>query len=88
MEQQTMRVASRLGLHARPATDLVNAAKKFKSAVAITKVSTGQSADAKSILKLLSISCAFNDEIILNVDGEDEKEAMAYLSTMIKDGLL
>jgi phosphocarrier protein len=58
------------GLHARPATQLVNLIKNVASEVQLVK--DGKSVNPKSILGVLTVGAGHGDEIEVVVEGEDE----------------
>lgn len=70
------------GLHARPATQFVKLAKSFASDIQITV--NGQTASAKSAVKLMLLGVKENDHASLRVNGEDEAEAFSALSTFLQ----
>jgi phosphocarrier protein HPr len=72
---------NKTGLHARPAAKLVQTTKKFRSKISIIK--GNQEADAKSVIRILSLGAEQWDKIIIKADGEDEKEAFEVLKTLI-----
>jgi phosphocarrier protein len=72
---------NRTGLHARPAAKLVQTTKKFRSKISIIK--GNQEADAKSVIRILSLGAEQWDKIVIKADGEDEKEAFEVLKTLI-----
>ena len=62
----------------------------MKSSSVIVKLSTGlharpamKSADAKSILSVLSIGIMQDNEILIKADGEDEEMAVATLCEFV-----
>ena len=72
---------NKTGLHARPAAKLVQTTKKFRSKISIIK--GNQEADAKSVIRILSLGAEQWDKIVIKADGEDEKEAFEVLKTLI-----
>ncbi|HBG16153.1 MAG TPA: HPr family phosphocarrier protein [Firmicutes bacterium] len=74
MRELKVKIKTETGLHARPASLLVNAVSKFKSKITIEK--DGQEANLQSILGLLSLGVSQNDEIIIKASGKDEDEAI------------
>ena len=88
MYEKSVQVCNVTGLHARPATDLVNAAKKFKSKIEISCEQEGEilSANAKSIVMLLSLGAGQGTLVTLSADGEDEVEAVDSLTDLINSG--
>ncbi|MVP01398.1 HPr family phosphocarrier protein [Paenibacillus lutrae] len=84
--EKTFKVTSDTGIHARPATALVNASNKFKSNVFAE--SKGKKVTMKSILGVLSLGLEENDILTLSAEGEDAAEAIAALEEiMIKEEL-
>ncbi|HBK67016.1 MAG TPA: HPr family phosphocarrier protein [Firmicutes bacterium] len=74
MRELKVKIKTETGLHARPASLLVNTVSKFKSKITIEK--DGQEANLQSILGLLSLGVSQNDEIIIKASGKDEDEAI------------
>ena len=58
------------GLHARPASELVKICQTSKADIKIIK--DGSETNPKSILGLMSLRISFNDEIDVEILGEDE----------------
>ena len=85
MIQNNITVVNKSGLHARPASNLVKAASKFKAKININK--SEKNYDAKSILGILSAGISCGTEITLVCDGEDEAEALKSLTELIESGL-
>lgn len=73
------------GIHARPAGELVKAAKGFASAIKITKGE--KSADAKKIFGLMGLGVKQGEEILVQAEGEDEEQAAAGLEAFLKGNL-
>jgi phosphocarrier protein len=74
-------IVNRLGLHARAAAKLVQAAGRFESRVSLRK--DGEEVDAKSILGLLLLAAAQGSRVTLRCDGSDEEAAMRALTELI-----
>jgi phosphocarrier protein len=74
-------IKNRLGLHARAAGKLVEAAQLFKSKITLTK--DDFEADVRSILSLISLGCPYNTEVELTATGEDASEAIKAISAVI-----
>ncbi len=71
------------GLHARPASDFIGLASKFKSKIVIRKVDDEEEANAKSIVMLLALGLAQGEEVEVYAKGEDEVEAVDALVALI-----
>ena len=68
-----------MGIHARPAGNLVKFAKGFDSDITITNLSNGKSADAKKLFALLGIAAKCQDKVTVTVEGSDEDAAFDAL---------
>ncbi len=77
------------GMHARPAGELVSLAKKFSSRILVTRLKDAEgnivqkteksaakiTADAGKIFALMGLGIRQGEEILVQAEGEDEKEA-------------
>ena len=80
MEKREFTITSETGIHARPATILVQAASKFSSDITLSY--EGKSVNLKSIMGVMSLGVG------QNANGDDEKEALDTVAeTMKKEGL-
>ncbi|ANS75411.1 PTS maltose transporter subunit IIBC [Paenibacillus yonginensis] len=85
--EKTFRIIDEDGIHARPATALVNTANKFKDAEAFAEAK-GKKVTLKSILGVLSLGLEKGDSITLSATGGSEAEVIQALSdVMINEGL-
>ena len=71
------------GIHARPAGELVKAAKEFSSKITITK--DGKSGDCKKIFGVMALAVKCGNEVTITVEGEDEERNIKILSNMMVD---
>ncbi len=74
MKKEEIVLKNETGLHARPASELVKIANKFKSNIEI-KVGE-KTANAKSILAIMSLGIKTNTNIEVECEGEDEEIAL------------
>lgn len=70
------------GIHARPATVLVQRANQFKSDMTITLDTV--STDLKSIMGVLSLGITRGSTIHISINGSDEVEAMESIAKVIQ----
>lgn len=63
------------GLHARPASMIVEFAKSFEGQIVITKGE--KTAKANSIMSLLALGAVANDEVVVSVEGSDPADTAA-----------
>lgn len=73
MIEKKVTVNNRLGLHARPSAKVVQTASKFKSEIYLIKGT--MTVNVKSMLGVMALAAEFGTELLLRVDGEDEKDA-------------
>uniref|UniRef100_UPI0040577F28 HPr family phosphocarrier protein n=1 Tax=Acetatifactor sp. TaxID=1872090 RepID=UPI0040577F28 len=78
-------IKDELGIHARPAGMLVKEASAFPCSITISK--DGKEVDAKRILGIMGLGAKCGQEIVLTADGEQEEEAIAKLSTFLRENL-
>ena len=71
-----------VGLHARPATVFVQKAKQYSSDIWVTY--NGKEANAKSILRILTLGAGYGAKVNLRAEGEDAREALAGLKELIE----
>lgn len=81
MTEKLVKITNKTGLHARPATDFVKEAKKYKSNILVEF--NGKKADGKSVLGILTLGVSQGSTIKIYVDGEDEGEAVKALIDLI-----
>jgi len=79
--EKTFTLKNKLGIHARPAAELVKLAGKYKSKIAL--VTEKKTADAKSLLLVMSLGAKMEDVLTVKIEGEDETEAMSAFETLI-----
>lgn len=84
MVEKKIRIVNQIGLHARPASLVVNMAKAYKSSVEFIK--DGKVYNGKSIMGVLSMAAKMDDEISIRVSGEDEAAALTELARLIESG--
>ena len=86
MEKRDFHIIAETGIHARPATLLVQAASKFGSDINLEY--NGKSVNLKSIMGVMSLGVGQNADVTITAEGDDEKDALdAIADTMKKEGL-
>ena len=86
VEQRTLRVTGRLGLHARAAANLVRIASQFHSTITLQRLDNSVEADAKSILSILMLAASRGTELRVTAEGEDAPAALnAVLDLFARD---
>jgi phosphocarrier protein HPr len=83
MPEITLTVNHEVGLHARPASMFVQTAAKFSADIEVTHGEN--TANAKSILNVLTLGVNKGAEIIIKAEGDDAHEALKALEELVLD---
>lgn len=83
MKRVELELVNRLGLHARAASKLVQAASGFDSRVWLAH--SDKRVNAKSIMGVLLLAAPCGSELTLEVDGPDEDEAARTIAELVAD---
>lgn len=87
MLQREYKIVDETGIHARPATLLVQAASKFESNIELEF--KGRKVNLKSIMGVMSLGVGKDADVVIYADGSDEEDAInAVEETMKKEGLI
>lgn len=84
MITENAEVVNKLGIHARPAAQIVKAASIFDCTVKLTV--DGDSVNAKSIMGVMTLAACRGSIIEVTADGDDETEAVEAVIRLIRDG--
>ncbi len=76
-------ITNKLGLHARPASQIVKTAAVAKAKFWIEK--DGERINGKSILGVMMLAAAQGSKLMLEADGEDEQELIANLVKLFQN---
>lgn len=86
MQKADFHVTADTGIHARPATLLVQTASKFQSEIEL--IYNDKAVNLKSIMGVMSLGVSKGSDVTITVEGDDEDEAMAAIKeTMVNEGL-
>ena len=78
-------ITDELGIHARPAGQLVKAASGFQSSIQIG--TPAKMVDAKRIMGVMGLALKQGDTLTMKFDGQDEEEAAKAIETFLKENL-
>lgn len=84
MIEKTYRINNSTGLHARPATLLVQKANSFSCKISL--VNGDKKANAKSIMSIIALGIGPREEVTVITDGEKETEAMEAIGELLESG--
>ena len=73
------------GIHARPAGELVKAAKAFECGIKLEK--DGKAGDCKKIFGIMGLGVKKDNAVVITFDGADEDAACEAISKFMQDNL-
>jgi phosphocarrier protein len=82
MASRTVTVTNPLGIHARPAALVVQAAAKFQSDVTLSKGDVGD-VNGKSIMGVMMLAAENGAEVTVAAEGPDAEAAVATLADLL-----
>jgi phosphocarrier protein HPr len=82
MQDRTVTIVNKLGLHARAAAKFVTLASSFASEIKLAR--DGQEVNGKSIMGVMMLAASRGCEVRLTAAGADEREAIARLAELIE----
>ena len=80
MPQRTVQIVNKLGLHARPAAEIVKTAARFKSEITIVRDEL--EVNGKSIMGVMMLAAEFGSTILLRAEGADADAALDALTAL------
>jgi phosphocarrier protein HPr len=81
MPEREARIVNKLGIHARPAAEIVKTAGKFKSNITIVR--DDLEVNAKSIMGVMMLAAECGATITLRATGDDAEAALDALCAVI-----
>ncbi len=75
-------LTNKMGLHARPSTQIATAAARYNSDVYIAK--DGLTVDAKSVLELLMLAAECGSELQVTAEGDDADDAIKSVVDLVE----
>jgi phosphocarrier protein HPr len=84
MKQVDVILVNKLGMHARPSAKVAQTATQFKSQVWLTR--NGRKVNAKSIMGVMMLAAPAGSRMLLDIDGEDEDQAVSALTQLFASG--
>jgi phosphocarrier protein HPr len=82
MVEREITIMNKLGLHARPAAQLVQTASKFQSEIKLKRKNL--EVNAKSIMGVMMLAAELGSKITISVEGPDEQEALEAVAKVIQ----
>jgi phosphocarrier protein len=81
MQNRTVTIVNKLGLHARAAAKFVTLASSFASDIRVAR--NGQEVNGKSIMGVMMLAASRGSAITLIAEGDDEQDAVNRLAELI-----
>ncbi len=82
MPSKDYTITNKLGIHARPAAQLVKTANKFDADITIEK--DGEEADGKSIMGLMMLAAGHGSVLTVTTEGTDAEDALTAIGELIE----
>ncbi|NLQ16949.1 HPr family phosphocarrier protein [Marinomonas sp. M1K-6] len=83
MQEESITIINKLGLHARAAGKLVETTSQFSCDITIEK--EGRNVDGKSIMAMMMLAAGKGTEIRIKTNGDDENEAIKAIIDLINN---
>lgn len=83
MVEKRVVIKNRLGIHARPATLLVQAAAKFEAEIFLSKGEVRR-INSKSIMGIMMLAAEHGAELLVEAEGSDANEAVAEVAALLE----
>jgi phosphocarrier protein HPr len=83
MLRRTVTINKRPGLHLKPAASIVSLAQRFRSEIRFVR--DERVANGKSIMGVLGLEAEYGARVIIEVEGQDETEAMEALVKLVNN---
>ena len=81
MPSKEITVSNKLGIHARPAAQIVKMASEFKAEIRVEK--DGEEVDGKSIMGLMMLAAGHGSVLKMIAEGPDADEALQSLEDLV-----
>jgi phosphocarrier protein HPr len=82
MVELQVTVENSLGIHARPATKIIQTAGRYQADVTLEV--SGVSADAKSIMSVMMLAAAHKSAVTIRATGADESAAAEAIAELFR----
>jgi phosphocarrier protein HPr len=84
MAERSVKIINKLGIHARPAAEIVKTASRFGSNITIVR--DDLEVNGKSIMGVMMLAAEQGSMIDIKADGPDADAALDALEAVIADG--
>ncbi len=81
MPGRTVTIINKLGIHARPAAEIVKTAARFKSQITIIR--DDLEVNGKSIMGVMMLAAECGSTVLIRAEGEDADAALDALAVLV-----
>ncbi len=83
MTERSVTTVNKLGIHARPAAEIVKLASRFRSDITIVR--DDLEVNGKSIMGVIMLAAERGATIVLRAEGEDSDAALDALTALVAE---
>jgi len=84
MAERSVTIVNKLGVHARPAAEIVKLAARFKSNITIIR--DDMEVNGKSIMGVMMLAAECGSMILFRAEGDDADAALEALAGLVAKG--
>ncbi len=84
MIEREVTIVNQLGMHARPAAQVVRTASAFGAEIALVR--EGMAVNAKSIMGVMMLAAEQGSTLVVRAEGPDAEAAVAALVALVEQG--
>lgn len=84
MPERNVKIVNKLGIHARPAAEIVKTAARFQSEITIVR--DDLEVNGKSIMGVMMLAAECGSMILVRAEGDDADAALDALGAVVADG--
>ena len=81
MPEREVKIVNKLGIHARPAAEIVKTAGKFRSNITIVR--DDLEVNAKSIMGVMMLAAECGSTLLVRASGPDADQALEAIAALI-----
>lgn len=82
MIRKSVKVTNKLGIHARPATLLVQAASRYEADIYLSKGDVNR-INGKSIMGVMMLAAEHGSEVVVEAEGSDAEAALETVTGLL-----
>jgi phosphocarrier protein HPr len=84
MISRTCTIRNATGIHTRPSRHFVDTATEKYPGCEVKVIKNGKTINGKSVLSMLTLGAKFNEQIMVEISGEGEEQAIIELGDIFE----